>query len=177
MAKEKAPGQNQGPGASNATDAKKTTQAQTASASTTSATSSVAKKGGAQGSKGNKPRVGGTAVSGAKSMQPKPVSTSSDPNQQQIDSYNRDMRRRMQHLGAGPYAENKTAQKAQVKRRERIERRKQRLEEKRAEFRKSVPGGKITLGRRNTYFLIAVVAIVILLIVAFVVLRTVLHVI
>jgi pyridoxine 5'-phosphate synthase PdxJ len=176
MANEKASGQNRGPGTSKAADAQKNTQAQATSASTPSATSSVTKKGG-QGSKGNKPRVGGTAVSGAKSMQPKSVSTSSDPNQQQIDNSNRDMRRRMQHLGTGPYAENKSAQKMQEKRRERIERRKNRLEEKRAELRKSVPGGKITLGRRNTYFLIAVMAIVVLLIVAFVVLRTVLHVI
>jgi len=175
MAKEKARGQKQRSDTANAADAKKTEQAQAASASTTSATSSAVKKGD-QGSKGNKSRLGGTAVPGAKSTQSKPASTSSDPNQQQIDNYNRDMRRRMQHLGAGPYAENKTAQKMQDKRRERIERRKHRLDEKRAEFRKSMPGGKISLGRRNTYFLIAVALLVVLLIVAFVVLRTILHV-
>jgi hypothetical protein len=175
MANEKVPGQKQGPDTSNAANAQKTTQAQTTSVSAT-VPSSVAKKG-KQASKGNKSQVGGTAVPGAKSRQPKPVSTSSDPNQQQIDNYNRDMRRRMQHLGTGPYAENKTAQKMQEKRRERIERRKHRLDEKRAELRKSVPGGKITLGRKNTYFLIAVAVIVVLLVVAFIVLRTVLHVI
>src|SRR5438067_10265090 len=57
------------------------------------------------GDKGGKPRIGGTAVPGAKSTMPKPPPTSNDPNQQQVESSNRTMRRRMQQLKTGPYAE------------------------------------------------------------------------
>jgi Flp pilus assembly protein TadB len=77
----------------------------------------------------------------------------------------------MQQLKAGPYAEQERMQTLQERRQKRIERRKERIEERREELKKSLPGGKITLGRRNTYFLIAVVAIIVLLIVVFVVLR------
>lgn len=127
----------------------------------------AAKKGGA---KGNKSRVGGTAVPGAKSTLPKQIPTNNNNSaQQQTESYNRDMRRRMQHLGTGPN-ENK-ANTVQEQRRKRIERRKQRVEEERARLRRSTPGGKITLGRRNLYFILGTVALVVLLIVIFVVLR------
>lgn len=121
--------------------------------------------------KGEKPRVGGTAVPGAKSTLPKQITSSNNLAQQQADSYNRDMRRRMQHLGTGPYSENQKVATVQEQRRKRIERRKQRLEEQRERLRKSLPGGKITLGRRNIYFLLAVAAIVVLLIVVFIVIR------
>jgi hypothetical protein len=125
------------------------------------------KKGG---TKDNKPRVGGTAVPGAKSTLPKQIPTNNNNSaQQQAESYNRDMRRRMQHLGTGPN-ENK-ANTVQEQRRKRIERRKQRVEEERARLRRSTPGGKITLGRRNLYFILGTVALVVLLIVIFVVLR------
>ncbi|MDQ2885976.1 MAG: hypothetical protein M3Y39_07795 [Chloroflexota bacterium] len=126
----------------------------------------AAKKGGA---KSNKPRVGGTAVPGAKSTLPKQIPTNNNSAQQQTESYNRDMRRRMQHLGTGPN-ENK-ANTVQEQRRKRIERRKQRVEEARARLRRSTPGGKITLGRRNLYFILGTIALVVLLIVIFVVLR------
>ncbi|HEV2655259.1 MAG TPA: hypothetical protein VGT82_09875 [Ktedonobacteraceae bacterium] len=126
----------------------------------------VAKNGGA---KSNKPRVGGTAVPGAKSTLPKQIPTNNNSAQQQTESYNRDMRRRMQHLGTGPN-ENK-ANTIQEQRRKRVERRKQRVEEERARLRRSTPGGKITLGRRNLYFILGTVALVVLLIVIFVVLR------
>jgi len=53
----------------------------------------------------------------------------------------------------------------------RVDRRKERLDERREDLKKSLPGGKITLGRRNTYFLIATIALIVLLIVLFVVLR------
>ncbi len=121
--------------------------------------------------KGEKPRIGGSAVQGAKSTQPKQITPGNNSNQQQAESYNRDMRRRMQHLGTGPYSENQKAQTAQDQRRKRIERRKQRLEERRQQFRNTLPGGKITLGRRNLYFLLAVAAIIILLIAVFIVIR------
>src|SRR5438094_6810228 len=55
-----------------------------------------------QSGKSNRPRVGGTAVSGAKSTQPKQISTTNNPQQQQMESMNRDMRRRMQRLGTDP---------------------------------------------------------------------------
>ncbi len=124
-------------------------------------------------SKGNRPGIGGTAVPGAKSTQPKQISTTNvSQQQQQAESYNRTMRRRMEQLGTGPKSEDERGKSLQERRNKRVERRKERLEEKRAELRKSMPGGgKITLGRRNTYFIIAVIAIVVLLIVAFILLR------
>jgi len=132
-----------------------------------SAASSASK--GKQTVKGNKPRIGGTAVQGAKSTQPRePKSTS--PAQQQAESYNRDMRRRMQHLGTGPYGEDPIAA-AQEKRKKRIDRRKKRVEDRREDAKKSIgPGFKATLGNRNTYFLIALVAIIVIVVaVAFIV--------
>lgn len=104
-------------------------------------------------------------------MLPKAPSTSSDPNQQQIESYNRTMRRRMQQMGAGPYSGQQKMETMQNQRQKRIERRKQRLEEKRAELRKAIPGGKVRLDRRITYFMIAAIALIVLVIVVFVVLR------
>jgi hypothetical protein len=77
----------------------------------------------------------------------------------------------MQQLKAGPYGQEQKMQTLQEQRQKRIERRKQRLEERREEVKKSLPGGKITLGRRNTYFLMGVVVLLVLLIVVFIVLR------
>lgn len=115
-------------------------------------------------------RVGGTAVPGAKSLQPKQVPTNTNANEP-VENYNRDMRRRMKQMKTGPYAQEEHMQTLQQQRQKKIDRRKQRLEEQRADLRKSLPGGKITLGRRNTYFLIAVAALVILLIVLAIVLK------
>src|ERR1019366_5488038 len=130
---------------------------------------STSKKGATRGSR---TPVGGTAVPGAKSTMPKPPPTTSNQSQQQqAESYNRDMRRRMEHLGTGPYNEGQR-NSPQQQRRKRIERRKQRLEEERARLRRSTPTGKVALGRRSLYFIIAVAAIVVLLIVAFVILRS-----
>jgi hypothetical protein len=166
MANENTPGpQKQEPGTPKTPDTKKSPASQTFS----SASSQPGKT--RAGGKGERSRIGGTAIPGAKSTQPKPPSTSNDPNQQQADSYNRTMRRHMQQIKAGPYAQEQRMQTLQERRRKRVERRKQRVEEKREELRKSIPGGKISLGRRNTYFLIAVVVLIILLIVLFVVLR------
>jgi cobalamin biosynthesis Mg chelatase CobN len=151
------------PKAANTTNATNPTQRQSQAKPAT-----AAKKGGA---KGNKSRVGGTALPGAKSTLPKQIPTGNNPAQQQAESYNRDMRRRMQHLGTGPQSDQR-ANTLQEQRRKRIERRKQRVEAERARLRRSTPGGRITLGRRNLYFILGVVALVVLLIVIFVVLRT-----
>ncbi len=122
--------------------------------------------------KNNRPRIGGTAVPGAKSTQPKQITSTNNQNQQQTESSNRTMRRRMEQLGTGPASEEDRGKSLQDRRKKQVERRKEKLEEKRAELRKSMPGGgKIALGRRSTYFIIAVVVIVVLLIVAFILLR------
>ena len=110
----------------------------------------------------NRPRVGGTAMPGAKSTQPKEISTS-NPQQQQADSYNRTMRRRMEQLGTGPSQGNP----AQDQRKKRLEKRRKRMEERREEVRKVAASGprKITIGRKNTYFLIAVAVLIVAIIV------------
>src|SRR5437763_16144723 len=66
--------------------------------STASTTPAIASKKKSLG-KDTRPRVGGTAVQGAKSTQPKPAPASNDPNQQQMESSNRTMRRRMEQMG------------------------------------------------------------------------------
>src|SRR5947209_8709080 len=110
----------------------------------------------------NRPRAGGTALPGAKSTQPKEISTS-NPQQQQADSYNRTMRRRMEHLGTGPNQGNTV----QDQHKKRLEKRRKRIEERRAEVKKVAASGprKITIGRRNTYFLIAVAVLIVAIIV------------
>ena len=114
-----------------------------------------------QSGKSNKSRVGGTAVQGAKSMQPKQM-TSNNPQQQQVESYNRQMRRRMEHMGTSP------AQNSGMERnRKRMAKRKQRIDERRAEVKKVAASGPrdIRLGRNVIYFLIVVGVIVVALIV------------
>lgn len=122
--------------------------------------------------KSNKSRIGGTAVPGAKSTQPKQITSTNNQNQQQTENSNRTMRRRMEQLGTGPASEDDRGKTLQDRRRKQIDRRKEKLEERRAQLRKSMPGGgKLTLGRRNTYFLIAVAVVIVLLIVGFILLR------
>jgi hypothetical protein len=117
---------------------------------------------GKQSGKSNRPRVGGTAVPGARSTQPKEVNAS-NPQQQQADSYNRTMRRRMEHLGTGP----NEVSPMKEQRKKRLEKRKKRIEERRQVVKKVTANAprNITLGRRNTYFLIAVAAIIVAIIV------------
>ncbi len=82
------------------------------------------------------------------------------------------MRRRMEQLGTGPTSVEERGKTLQERRRKQLDRRKEKLEERRAQLRKSMPGGgRLALGNRNTYFLIAVLVIVVLLIVAFILLR------
>lgn len=124
---------------------------------------------GKQGGKSHKPTIGGTAIHGARSTQPKEISTGS-PAEQQAESYNREMRRRMQHMGTGPYSERATMDP-----RERRRKRKERLKERQEQIRHTVdakgPSRDIKLGRRNTLFLIGVVAAVLLLIVLFLIIK------
>ena len=168
MAKENASKHNGESSTSKAANAREATLSQEQASPLTA--SSQAKKNGKEGRKADKPRIGGTAVPGAKSTQPKPPPATTN-GQQQAESYNRDMRRRMQHLGTGPYAEQQRTQTLQDQRKKRLDRRKQRLEERREELRKSLPEGKLSLGRKNLYFIITVIALVVLLIVVFAVLR------
>ena len=124
---------------------------------------------GRQRGKNRKPAIGGTAVPGAKSMQPKEMPTSQTPNaQQQAETYNRDMRRRMQHMGTGPYSEPAPALKKAQKR---SEERKKRQEEAKKTSGKKGSGRKIKLGRRNTYFVLGTIAFVVVVIVVALILR------
>ena len=110
----------------------------------------------------NRPQIGGTAVTGAKSTQPKEISATNNPQQQQAESYNRTMRRRMDQLGTGPGQANTV----QDQRKKRLEKRRKRIEERRQEVKKVTASGprNISIGRRNTYFLIAVVVLIIAII-------------
>lgn len=105
-------------------------------------------------------------------MQPKPSPASvKDPNQQQMLSYNRDMRRRMENLGTGPAGPDERMEKMRNKRNKRIERRKQRLDERKQQALKAVPKSSVRLNLKNFLFPITVVAVLLLLIVLFIILR------
>ncbi len=119
-------------------------------------------KGSKPGSKSTESRVGGTALPGARSTQPREIKAS-NPQQQQAESYNRAMRRRMQQLGTTPGQAPAIVQQ----RRKRIERRKKRIEERKQEVKKVAASGpsRIALGRKNIYFLIGVALLIIAIIV------------
>jgi hypothetical protein len=127
-----------------------------------SAASTVGGKG-KQSAKNTRTRVGGTAVQGARSTQPREITTT-NPQQQQAESYNRDMRRRMEHLGTAPGQSTNTMQNQRQKR---LERRKKRIEERREKIRKVAATGpsKITLGRKNTLFLIGVSVLIVAIVI------------
>jgi len=122
-----------------------------------------------QGGKSSKSTIGGTAVRGAKSTQPKEIKTTS-PSQQEADSYNREMRRRMQHMGMGPYSQG-PADVARSRRQKRVEKRKQRQEEVKKTVVTKGPSTNIKLGRRNTYFVLGTLALIILIIVIAIIIR------
>lgn len=114
---------------------------------------------GRPSSKGNRPQIGGTAVPGAKSTQPKEVNTTNNPQQQQTESYNRTMRRRMEHMGTTPGQTNTL----QDKRKKRLEKRRQRIEERRQEVKKVTAGAPRTFGiGRNVVIFLIVVAVIII---------------
>lgn len=126
---------------------------------------------GKQGGKNRRPTVGGTAVPGAKSTRPKEMPTSQNPNaEQQAETYNRDMRRRMQHMGTGPYSEPAPvpARKRALKR---VEERKKRQEEVKKNVISKGPSTDIRLGRRNTYFVLGTLVLVVLIIVIAIIIR------
>lgn len=118
-------------------------------------------------------QIGGTAVLGAKSTQPKKISSTNNPQQQEIEGYNRTMRRRMQQMGTGPYAnEPQNVKTLQQKRKEKMERIKQRRAAQIAAVKRSLPGGKISTDTKRVYYLVAGVAIAIVaVILLFVILR------
>jgi len=122
-----------------------------------------------QSAKTQKPAMGGTAVQGAKSTQPKEIKPAS-PTQQQAESYNREMRRRMEHMGMGPYGES-PAESVRGRRQKRIERRKKQQEEVKKTVVTKGPSTNIKLGRKNTYFLLTMVAIVALIIILAIIIR------
>jgi hypothetical protein len=129
-----------------------------------SSTPATSARGKQQG-KSRRPAIGGTAVPGAKSTLPKEMPTTQNPNaQQQAEMYNRDMRRRMQHMGTGPYTEP-APNPARKRAEKRIEERKKRQEDVKKTVVKKGPSTDIRLGRRNTYFVLGTIAVVALIIV------------
>ena len=136
----------------------------------TGSTVSTARKGKGKG-KRSVAQIGGTAIPGAKSTQPRAASNSSNPQQQQQEYSNRTMRRQMERRGLGPDSETERMQEAQEKRKKRVDRKKQRIEEKRQEVRKVLPAGGFKLGRQNLYFIIGTVALIVLIIVIFLIIR------
>jgi hypothetical protein len=125
------------------------------------------------GKKNKRLQIGGTAIPGAKSTQPKQSSSTNNPQQQEIEGYNRTMRRRMQQMGTGPYAaEQNNVKTLQQRRKEKIERVKQRRAVQLAAVKRSLPGGKISTDTKRVYYLVAGVAIAIIaVILLFVILR------
>lgn len=159
-----APGKNT---SSKQREAPKIILTQTQSSGSTSGSSGRGKQQG----KNRKSAIGGTAVPGAKSTLPKEIPASQTPNaEQQAETYNREMRRRMQHMGTGPYS-----QPAPVPARKRAQKRLEERKKRQEEVKKVVvgPGGvkETRLGRRNTYFVLGTVAFVVLVIVIALILR------
>ena len=122
-----------------------------------------------QSSKSHKPTIGGTAVQGAKSTQPKEIKATS-PQQQDAESYNREMRRRMQHMGTGPYGGSPT-DAMRDKRQKRIDKRKQQQEDVKKTVVTKGPSTDIKLGRKNTYFVIGTIALILLIIIIALIIR------
>jgi hypothetical protein len=172
MAKENTSGQKQASGTSQSpTPANSTKNGYTGTSTTASTGSSRARKSTRSGNKGNRAQIGGTAISGAKSTQPKQVSNTNNPQKQEAESYNRTMRRRMEHLGTGQQAAEPTTT-MRNRRKERIERIKQRQKAQIASVKRSLPGGKVSTDTSRVYYLIGgIAAAIVLLILAFVILR------
>ncbi len=125
-----------------------------------------------QSGKSRKQAMGGTAAQGARSTQPKEMKTTSPT--QQAESYNRETRRRMQHMGMGPYGAG-PADTVRDKRKKRIEKRKQRQEEVKKTVVAKGPSTNVKLGRKNTYFLLVTIGIVVLIIIVALIIRFVSH--
>ncbi len=163
------PGNNNNAGKTKGDTMKKPTVQAAASLPLSDKAASAGQAGSRQSGKSNRSTIGGTAVPGAKSTQPKVISNTNNPQQQQAESYNRTMRRRMQKMGTGPYGDNAAAS-AQERRQKRIERKKRKSEE----LRQQVTKGQrvnLSLGRRNTIFLISVAVLIVAIIVITILLR------
>jgi hypothetical protein len=130
---------------------------------------SVAADKSKQSGKNRKPTFGGTAVTGAKSTQPREVKAATAA-EQQAENYNREMRRRMQHMGTGPYGQNPN-QALRDRRQKRQDKKKRRQEEVKKEVVSRGPSTNIRLGRRNTYFLVGTVSIIVLIIIIALIIR------
>ncbi|MGH2506765.1 MAG: hypothetical protein ACRDHZ_05035 [Ktedonobacteraceae bacterium] len=155
MAKVHRSGSQKSDAESTSKDEKQQQQEQSPDSSTTPATSNSSK--GKQSGNFRKSSIGGTAIQGAKSTQPKEIPTGAAANQKP-EYYNRETRRRMQQMGTGPYNE-----------RTRLDpraRQKKRLEKNREKVKQLVdakgPNRDIKLGKRNTYCVIALVVLIII---------------
>ena len=107
-----------------------------------------------QSSKSHKPVIGGTAIPGAKSTQPKEINTTSPT----------------QHMGTGPYGGSQT-DALRNRRQKRIDKRKERQEEVKKTVIAKGPSTNIKLGRKNTYFVLGTIAFLVLLIVITLIIR------
>lgn len=125
---------------------------------------------GKQGGKNRKPTIGGTAVTGAKSTIPKEIPTNGPP-QDRPELYNRDARRRMQHMGTGPYTDRAAPAPARKRFEKRVEERKKRQEVVKKTVATKGPSTNVRIGNKNTYFLLAVLGIVVLIIVIALIIR------
>lgn len=119
---------------------------------------------GKKGSKSPQQLIGGSAIPGAKSTQPKQYTENANPQQQQLESYNREMRRRMERLGGNE--DDDRARSIQKQRQKKADRLKERRETELARVKRSLPGGKINMNMRNVYIMVAVVALIIVLVIA-----------
>ena len=167
--KEKTSGQKQASETSPPPSTANTTK--NAYADTVSPSSGGARKTTYARNKGNRVQIGGTAVPGAKSTLPKQISNSNNPQQQEMETANRTMRRRMEHLGTSPQPPEQ-AKTIHDRRKERIERIKERQKAQVSAVKRSLPGGKLATDTGRVYYLIGGVAVaIVLLILLFVVLR------
>jgi hypothetical protein len=120
--------------------------------------------------KGPQSTIGGTAVQGAKSTHPKQYTQNASQQQQQLESYNREMRRRMERLNSGEDDHGQSS--VQKRRQKREERLKERRASELARVKHALPGGKVDTSIRKVYILLAVILVVIiLLIVAYIFIR------
>jgi hypothetical protein len=169
MAKEKTSGQKQASGTSQSPSTADT--AKKASTGTAPQGTGGSRKSTRSRHKDHRAQIGGTAVPGAKSTQPKQISTSNNPQQQEMESANRTMRRRMEHLGAGPQSPEQI-KSVQNRRKERVQRLKERQRAEVSAVKRSLPGGKLVTDTSRVYYLIGgVAAAIVLIILLFVVLR------
>jgi hypothetical protein len=113
-----------------------------------------------KGGKNTRSTVGGTAVAGAKSTQPRQLNENASQQQQQMESYNRDMRRRMERMGYNDAPQR--TRTIQDQRKRRAERLKQRRQEQISHVKRSLPGGKVDTSTTRVYIMIAVVAVAII---------------